>query len=399
MLRKLAWSLPWVALLLLAGCGKEEGHGRRHGFMADMAVPVRVVKVETRRMPVTTSSVGTVQSLHTITVRPQVTGMLSAVEVHSGQSVRAGEVLFRLDRTPFLAALRQAQAKLQGDLANARYTADQVSALRPLVAKDYVTRQSFEQAQAAALAASALVKQDRYAVETARIQLGYSVIRAPIAGRLGAVDIKTGNIVQADSTALVTLNQMTPVEVDFSAPQSLLPAVREALAGSGKSDDVAVFREDDQGKPLGRGRLSFVDNSVASGTGTVALRALADNPGMQLWPGQFVVVRLTLRTLPHAKVVPARSVQQGQRGPFVYMVAKGHAVMRPVKVGFIANGLAVIDSGLEPGDEVVDPVPARMRPNGPVRVLSGKPGEPEAAMRDGHKGFAFGHRRADGERP
>ncbi|OBS10952.1 efflux RND transporter periplasmic adaptor subunit [Acidihalobacter prosperus] len=395
MLRKLAWHVPLIGLaVMLAGCGKEEG--RRHGPMAGMEVPVQVTKVTTRDMPVTVTSVGTVQSLHAVTVRPQVTGMLSAVEVHSGQQVRAGEVLFRLDQRPFLAALRQAEAKLQGDLANARYTADQVVALRPLVAKDYVTRQSFEQAQAAALAASAQVKQDRYAVETARIQLGYTTIRSPIDGRLGAVDIKAGNVVQADSTMLATINQMNPVEVDFSVPQSQLPAVREALAAS-RANDVVLYREDDQGKPLAQGRLRFVDNAVASGTGTVALRALADNADLKLWPGQFVVARLTLRTLPHALVVPARSVQQGQRGPFVYVVRNGHAQIQTIKLEFIADDWAVVDGGLAVGEDVVDPVPARMRPNAPVRVLDGHAGAGQPMGE--RKRLAGVDRRAHGERP
>lgn len=379
MLRSVAWGLPLIALVL-AGCGQREG--RRQGPMAGMAVPVQVSQVTTRDMPVTATSVGTVQSLHTVTVRPQITGMLSAVAVHSGQTVKAGEILFRVDSAPFSAALKQAEAKLRGDRAQQKYTADQVAALRPLVAKDYVTRQSFEQAQATASAAAALVEQDRYALETARIQLAYTTIRSPIAGRLGAVDIKAGNVVQANTSTLVTINQMNPVEVNFSVPQSQLPATRVALAETPVDDNVALFREDDQGKPLGMGRLSFVDNTVDAGTGTVALRALANNPENRLWPGQFVVVRLTLSTLQHAKVVPARSIQQGQRGPFVYVVRHDHAEMQPVKLAFITDDLAVVDTGLAVGDAVVDPIPARMRPGALVRVIEGSPrGEAASAGR------------------
>lgn len=368
MLQKLAGALP-LTVLLVAGCGHEKGTG--HESRAGRVMPVEVIKVITRDMPVTITSVGTVASPHTVTVSPQVTGMLSTVMVHSGQTVKAGQVLFHIDPLPFYTALREAEAKLAGDRAQQVYTATQLASLRPLVAKDYVTRQSFEQARAAAVAAAAQVEQDRYAVESARIALAYTTIHAPISGRLGAVEVKSGNVVQASNTALVTINQMDPMDIDFSVPQSTLSSTRRALLQR-QVDNVAIYREADQGRPLGKGRLDFVDNNVAATTGTVALKARAENPQETLWPGQFVVVRLTLRTMHHARVVPAGCVQQGQQGPFVYVVRNRHALVRKVALAFIEDHLAVIRSGLQPGEMVVDPVPARMRPDSPVKIISAR---------------------------
>lgn len=359
------WGVP-LMVLMLSGCGQHDGmrlKGRGH-----RSLPVQGVEVKVRDMPVTTTAVGAVASIHTVTVRPQITGMLSQVDVHSGQSVKPGQVLFRIDSRPFKAALYQAEAKLHGDQAQQRYTADQVVALRPLVAKDYVTRQSFQQAQAAAVAAASQVTQDRYAVDSARIELAYTTVRSPISGRLGILAIKAGNVVQANSSLLATINQMNPVEVDFSIPQSMLAITRKALSEN-RPDNVELFHEDDQGTPLGKGRLSFIDNNVAAGSGTVALKALVDNAHEHLWPGQFVVVRLTLQTLHKAKVIPAQSVLQGQQGPYVYVVNSGQAQIRKIQLAFIENRLAVISSGLKPGETVIDPVPAKMRPNAPVHLI------------------------------
>lgn len=362
---KAFWLLvPLAGVLLLGACGRGGGHG---GGAHGAPLAVQTVRAVQETVPVTVTAAGSMSSPHSVAVTAQISGRLEKVWVASGQTVHKGQVLFTLDAAPYRAALAEAQAKLRGAEAQARYATGQVEALRPLVAKDYVTRQSYAQAVATAQADRAQVQQDLAAVETARLNLGYTTLRAPIAGRLGVIALQPGNVVQANLTPLVTLRQMSPLLVDFSLPQALLPQVRR-LAASAQGRDLQVLREDAE-KVLATGRLIAVDNGVDPNTGTVRLQGQVDNASGALWPAQFVTVRLTLSILRDALVLPAAAVQPGQSGSFVYLVRDGKAHVQKVGVRMVGGGKAVIDAGISPRDEVIYPVPARMRPGAGVRVV------------------------------
>lgn len=358
-----------LVLLLAAALASVacQQHGERGARREGGAIPVEFVRALPQTVPVTVTAAGRMSSPHSVTITAQVTGRLKKAWVASGQAVRRGQLLFTLDSASYRAALAQARAKLRGDEAQVRYSVGQVRALAPLVAKDYVTRQTYDQAVATAQADRALVAQDRAAVETARLNLSYTMLHAPISGRLGVISLQPGNAVQADTTALVTLKQMSPLLVDFSLPQALLPRLR-GLANEDRVSDLVVSHEDD-GKVLASGRLTAVDNGVNTNTGTVSLQGRVDNPDEVLWPGEFVTVRLTLDRLHDALVLPAGAVQPGQRGSFVYVVKDGKAQLRNVTVRLVSEGKAVIDAGLKPREEVIYPIPARMHPGAKVRAL------------------------------
>lgn len=361
---KTRWLLLPLLAVSLAACDHQSGRQQGH---RGQALAVQTVRPVIETVPVTTTAAGTLSSPHGVTIMSQVTARLDKVWVRSGQTVHKGQVLFTLDAASYRAALAQAAAKLKGDEAQARYSAGQVESLKPLVSKDYVTRQTYDQAVATAQADKAQVAQDRAALETARLNLAYTTLRAPITGRLGVIALQPGNMVQANSTDLVTLKQMSPLLVNFALSQSMLSRVL-SLPKSGENGSLQVMHED-TGKAIATGHLTVVNNGVSSSTGTISLQGEVGNAHGRLWPGQFVTVRLQLGTLKNALVVPAGAVQPGQNGRFVYLVRNGKAVVQPVTVALTTADKAVIGKGVKSDDEVIYPLPARIRPNAPVKVL------------------------------
>lgn len=365
----------------------QERRGAMRGQMT-----VSVVHPIVKTVPITTTAAATLASPNAVTLTPQVSGTLKSVHVVSGQRVKAGQLLFSLDAAPFRTALSAAEAKLKGDIAQARYTAQQVKQLTPLVEKDYVTRQSYDQAVASAQAASAQVAQDQAAVQTARINLSYTEIRAPISGRLGEISLQPGNLVQANNTALTTLVSIRELLVNFSLPQRVLSDVRREWPGMGQPSA--------QGKPpapgpridildeqaaqvLGSGYLSFVDNTINPTTGTIRLQGLIDNPAGRLWPGQFVTARLTLREIPHAEVLPATAVQLGDQGSFVYVVRHDTVETLPIEpLHTLATEVALPAGSIPLDAQVVYPLPGRIAPGMTVHVRP--PHAPAAGGGHGH---------------
>ncbi len=247
-------------------------------------------------------------------------------------------------------------------LAEARKTLERY---RELVAKEYVTREQFDQAQANSEALAATIEGDEAAVEQARLNLEYCRVTAPIAGRTGSLLVHAGNLVRAgDEKALVTINRLEPIRVAFSLPEQELLAVQERV----RKARLAVSATPPGGGPR-EGELAFVDNAVDATTGTIELKALFPNQDRALWPGQFVNVSLTLETENQALVVPASAIQTGQSGTFVWVVdAAGKAQVRPVTVKRTWQSLAVLSGEVKPGEKVVVDGQLRLAPGVPVTV-------------------------------
>ncbi len=332
-------------------------------------VPVTVARAERRAVPYTIGALGTVEPISTVAVTSQVSGMLLRVRFHEGDEVAAGQVLFEIDPRPYRAALTAAQASLARDLVQWQNADRDAQRYRELVATNGVTQEDYQQKVTAAAALAAAVRSDSAAQETARLNLDYATIRAPIAGRTGSLLIHEGNLVRTTSTEpLVTINQLRPIRVRFAVPAARLPDLQQARGGA---RDVFARVADDTLPPM-RGALSFMDNHVDSTTGTVALKAEFPNRDGRLWPGQYASVSLVLGVQGDAIVIPAPAVLTGQQGTYVFVVnPDGTAVPQNVTVARTSDSIAVIAAGLRPGDQVVTDGQMRLTAGAKVDVKAG----------------------------
>lgn len=328
--------------------------------------PVKVARVESRTMPVTLQAIGNVEAISSVTIKPQISGQLMKVHFQEGDFVKKGQLLFTIDRAPFEAALRQAEATLAKDQAQALNAKLDAQRYEGLGREGVVSRQQVDAAQATFNALEASVAADKAAVETAKINLEYTSIYAPINGRTGSVGAKEGNMVKAnDVPILVTINQIEPIYVSFSVPEQQLADVK-------KFNGTRTLRVAAAPQGSGRqfeGKLTFIDNAVDLTTGTIKLKATFGNQERALWPGQFADVTLTLTTQPNALVIPSAALQTGQNGTYVYVVnPDSTAQQQPVKVGWTVGDTTVIASGLLPGQQVVTDGQLRLTPGAKVEV-------------------------------
>lgn len=365
MSRRLAvFALP---LALLAGCSKKSGPPPKE------AVPVLVAAATKRDVPLEIRVVGHVDPLQSVAVRPRIGGAVTSVAFREGDEVRAGDLLFSIDPAPAQQELREAEANLARDRAHARNARQEANRYAALVEKDYVTKQQYEQLRAAADAAEATLHAGEAAVSQARLDLGYASVRSPISGRTGAVLVRKGNLVRAnDEAPLVVVNQVRPIAVAFSVPESELGAIR-AAGGIGRLRVTAIPQDGSERKETGV--LSFVDNAVDRSTGTILLKGTFENGGGALWPGQFVDVALTLATDAGAVTVPAEALQTTQKGRAVWLVADaGTAEVRPVDVArevtLDGRPVAVIRKGLSGGETVVIDGQLRLSPGAKTEIKS-----------------------------
>jgi multidrug efflux system membrane fusion protein len=320
-------------------------------------------------------AIGHVEPFTTVDVKARVGGQVTRVGFREGQNVRQGDVLFQIDPRPYQAALAQARGELERDRALARNAEEDVKRYTALVQKDYVTREQYDATRANAAAALASARADEAAVQNAQLQLSYCTVTAPVSARTGSVLVHAGNIVQVnDDKPLVVLNQIQPVYVTFSVPESSLAQIRERVRPGEKLKVVA--------SPAGNasrtqaGELSFVDNAVNAGTGTILLKATFSNEDEGLWPGEYVDVVLTLATESQAIIVPTQAVQTGQAGQYVWVVRKDLTVeSRPVTVSRTQGPLAVVARGLQAGEQVVTDGQLRLAPGARVEIrkAEGKP--------------------------
>jgi multidrug efflux system membrane fusion protein len=333
--------------------------------------PVPVIAALTRRadVPVYLDGVGTTKALNTVTVRPQVDGRLISVNFDEGQQVEQGYVLARIDPVTYQAAYDQAVAKKAQDeaqLANARIDFERYTRL---AATNSIAKQQLDTQRAAVAQLEAQVKVDQAVIENAKAVLDYTVIKAPIDGRTGIRLVDKGNIVHAsDSTGIVVITQLQPISVLFTLPQQQLGDVNRAFASGPLPVD--VFGPDNK-TVIERGVLKVVDNQVDQATGTIKLKAEFPNGALQLWPGQFVNVRLLINTLRQVVVAPTAAVQRGPNGTFVYVVQPDSAVaVRPVTVVQQDETQSVIARGLQSDQRVVTTGFARLRAGAKVTVTN-----------------------------
>lgn len=345
-------------------------------------VPVLAARVEKREMPIEISAIGNVEALQSVAVQARVSGEIDQVAFREGQDVQPGDLLFTIDPRPYQAALAEAQARLERDRALAKNAEETAARYADLVKKDYVTPEQYEQMRAAGEAARATARADEATVENARLQLSYTRITAPIAGRTGSIQVHKGNMLRPnDERTLVTINQIRPIAVTFTVPEAAFDEIRRARADSklsvvaeasrGATDPSAPGSElaPTGGEKPEKGELSFVDNTVDRATGTVRLKATFGNDAGALWPGRFVDVVLTLAHDRDALVVPVEAIQTGQQGSYVFVVKDDSTVeSRPVTVGRKQGGRVVIAKGLSADERVVTDGQMRLAPGVKVEV-------------------------------
>jgi multidrug efflux system membrane fusion protein len=355
----------------LPACSASDAQAPNTGS-SQPAVPVTVDRVVEKEMPLDVNVVGTVEAFSTVAVRAQVTGELKDVNFKQGDDVQAGQVLFTLDRRPLEAALNQAEANLARDTAQAANAKVIAQRMEDLVERGVGTREQRDTARTTAAALDAVVGANRAAVENARVQLQYATIRAPIAGRTGALMVHAGNLVRAnDQLPLVVINQVSPIYVSFSVPEALLPELRRYMAM--RELEVEALPPNEEIAPAA-GRITFVDNQVDQTTGTIRIKATFPNSNRRLWPGQFVNVRVRLATDPRAVVVPSVAVQAGPEGQYVYVVKGDQTVeMRPVEVARTAGRETILTQGVKAGETVVVDGQLRLVPGSRITVKGGNP--------------------------
>jgi len=362
--------------------------GGRARFGAEGPVPVLVADVKKADVPVYLDAVGTTKALNTVTVRPQVDGKLKEVDFKEGQDVKKGDVLARIDATTFQATLDQALAKKaqnQALLANAK---NDLTRYEQLAATNAINRQQADTQKALVAQYTAQVQSDQAAIESAQATLAYTTIRAPIDGRTGIRQVDEGNIVHAsDSTGIVVLTQLKPISVLFNLPQQDITQVNNAFAKGPLAVDA---QRSDNDAVIDRGTLRVVDNQVDPSTGTVKLKAEFPNAELQLWPGQFVNVRLLIDTLKQVVVIPTGAVQRGPNGTFVFVVKDDNTTsMRPITVQKQDETQTVVAKGLEPPERVVTTGFARLTDGAKVSISGGggppAAGAPAARPRNGQR--------------
>ncbi len=334
-------------------------------------VPVVVSTALQRDVPVYLDGLGTVQAFNTVTIKPMVDGPLTSVSFTEGQAVKAGEVLATIDARAYQAALDQAVAKKQQDLAQLANARLDLLRYQKLIAQSSTSAQTADTQKAQVAQDEAQVAQDQAQIDTARTQLSYTTITAPIDGLTGMRQVDAGNIVHAaDTTGLVVVTQMHPISVVFTLPQQSLPAVAAAMRAG--TPEVLAYAQGANPTPSGmldRGTLAVLDNQVDPTTGTIKLKATFANPENKLWPGGFVGVRLLVDVAKGATVVPPAAVQRGPRGSYVYVVTAGNGVSRrQVTVGHEDETASVITDGVKPGDRVVVDGAARLTDGAHVTI-------------------------------
>jgi multidrug efflux system membrane fusion protein len=379
-------TMRWILLILAVGLAGYFGWQRFHGEnqatasnaqkSARNAVRVTTSPVEKSDFPVYLTGLGVVQGFNTVLVRTRVDGQIDKIGFKEGQTVNQGDLLAEIDPRPFQAALDQAKAKKAQDeanLANANLDLQRFTKLG-----EFATRQQTDTQRSTVAQLTAQIAADDAAIFNAQTQLDYTAVKSPITGVVGLRQVDIGNIVNASTqTGIVTVAQIEPIAVIFTAPEEQLPNINEAQ--SVQPLKVIAITTDGK-KPLAEGTLAVVNNQVDTTSGTIRLKAVFDNKNHALWPGQSVSTRLLVKTLKDATVVPDDAIQHGTDGLYAYAVGQDNkAELRKVKVSQSIDGRSVVDSGLSPGEQVITAGQFKVQPGSLVStaVASSDPAQPK----------------------
>ena len=387
-------AIGFLVLLIIGGLvWLRSGAKKPAAAAADVAVPVSTAMAALADVPLTVDGIGTVQALNTVNIRPMVDGPLTEIRFREGQDVHAGDVLARIDSRTYQAAYDQAVAKKAQDEATVANAQRDLGRYDKLARNQYGTAQQADTQRSTVAQGEALVRQDQAQVETARTNLGYTAITAPVDGRTGIRQVDLGNLVHnTDATPITVVTTLRPISVLFTLPQQTLPqvvAAIEASRGSGGAE-VAALPQDGGGQENGggeggggtsageasavldKGRVAVLDNQVDQNTGTIKLKATFPNPALRLWPGAFVNVRLALRVDRGVVTVPTASVQRGPQGAFVFVLGTDDVAHRQaIVVARQDESVAIVSSGLQAGQIVVTDGASRLTEGSHVRRLSG----------------------------
>jgi membrane fusion protein, multidrug efflux system len=353
--RTIRWGLLIAAIGAVGYFGWQRTTGEHAVQTAQKApapkpVPVKIATVEKADFPVYLTGLGTVQGFNTVLVRTRVDGQIDKIEFKEGQFVKQGDTLVEIDPRPFKAALDQAKAKKAQDeanLANANLDLQRFTRLG-----EFATRQQTDTQRALVAQLTAQIEADDAAISNAQTQFDYTTVKAPFSGVVGLRQVDVGNIVNAATqTGIVTVAQIEPIAVIFTAPEDQLPEIKAALAASPPK---VIAMSTDGKKVLSTGTLALINNQVDISSGTIRLKAVFDNKDHALWPGQSVSTRLLIKTLKDVAVVPDDAVQHGANGLYAYSVsADNKAELRWIKVTNSIDGRSVVDEGLSPGQQVI----------------------------------------------
>ena len=363
---------------------------------ADTAIPIATATASVADVPLTVDGIGTVQALNTVNIKPMVDGPLTEIHFREGQDVHAGDVLARIDARTYQAAYDQAMAKKAQDEATLANAQRDLGRYDKLARNQYGTAQQADTQRATVAQGEALVRQDQAQIDTARTNLGYTSITAPVDGRTGIRQVDIGNLVHnTDVTPLTVVTTLRPISVVFTLPQQTLPQVSAAIEASRRTGgaDVLALPQDatpDSSAPgdlgsgadaaaqsspvLDRGHVAVLDNQIDQNTGTIKLKATFPNPALRLWPGAFVNVRLSLRVDRSVITIPTSAVQRGPQGAFVFTLGKDDTARRhSIVVARQDETQAVVSSGLRAGDVVVTDGASRLTEGSHVRRLASDP--------------------------
>lgn len=368
----------------LSGCGRKadgEAASAPAGAASAAVQSVGVVKVLQADVPITVEASGTVTAVQSVDVRAQTNSIVGQVLVKDGQTVKKGELLFRFDDRGDRAALDKARAQLARDRAAQADLERQLKRAKELVAQNFIAQSAVDTAQANLDAGLALMRSDEAAVQSAQVTLGYNELRAPISGRAGIVSVFPGSLVQANATAapLVNIAQLDPISIAFNLPETQLGSLLAATRGGPLEVEALPPPGSARGVLAVKGHVTVVDNLVDTTTGTIRVKAEFDNKAQALWPGQYLRVRVTLRTIKGATVIPQVAVIMRGNERFVYVVAPDNtARLVPVQVRSGMGEQAVVE-GLEAGQQIVVDGKQNLRPGTPVKLQAPIVKGPDAA--------------------
>ncbi|QKC86290.1 efflux RND transporter periplasmic adaptor subunit [Mesorhizobium sp. NZP2077] len=357
--------------------------GKQGGGNGARSASIVSATATTADFPIRRYAIGFVSSPAVVNINARASSQIVSIDVKDGQMVKAGDVLFSLDDRSQKAQLAKDQATLAKDQAMLASSNSDLQRAKDLVAKQAGTQQTYDQAVAAQKAAAATVDADKATIDADNVQLSFATITAPIAGRLGAVNVAVGDLVtvsngnSSTATPLVTITQMDPLQVNFNLPESNLALLHKALANP--QQGAVTLTKDGDPTAIGKGALDFVDSSVDTASGTIATRASIPNADLSLWPGQYVNVVLDAGVMPQMTSVPTVAVQPSQKGPFVYVVKSDNTVeLRPVQVALTEGQNSAISQGVKAGEKVVTEGQTRLK-NG-AAVHEGAAATPKVAQ-------------------